>query len=77
MKSAVVNMPTNILKECDFTFSVLADCIKKSFETSTFPGCLNKANVTAIFKKDDPLDKENYRPVRVLPLFSETFEKLI
>ena len=57
MKSAVVNMPTNILKECDFKFSVLADCIKKSFETSTFPGCLNKANVTAIFKKDDLLKR--------------------
>ena len=42
-----------------FTFSVLADCINKSFETGgTFPDCLEEANVTPSFKKDD-LDKEN------------------
>ena len=57
------DIPTNILKECEFTFSVLADCINKSFETGTFPDCLKQAHATPIFKKDDPLDKENYRPV--------------
>ena len=39
--------------------------------------CLKQANVTSIFKKDDPLDKENYRPVSILPLLSKVFEKLI
>ena len=57
------DIPTNILKECNFTFSVLADCINTSFENGAFPDCLKEANVTPIFKKDDPLDKENYRPV--------------
>ena len=28
-------------------------------------------------KKDDLLDKENYRPVSILPLLSKVFEKLI
>ena len=66
------DIPTNILKVCYFTFFVLSDCINK-----TFPDCLKEANVTPIFKMDDPLDKENYRPVIILPLFCKVFEKLI
>ena len=71
------NIPTNILKECNFAFSVLTDCINKSFENEVFPDCLKEANVTPIFKKDDPLDKENYRPVSIPLLLSKVFEKLI
>ena len=59
-KSVSGGIPINILKECDFTFSVLTDCINKSFENGAFPDCLKEANVTPIFKKDDPLDKKNY-----------------
>ena len=76
-KSICGDIPTNILKECNFTFSTLADWINKSFENGAFPDCLKEANVTPIFKKDDPLDKENYRPVSILPLLSKVFEKLI
>ena len=67
-KSVGRDILTNVLKECNFTFSVLADCINKPFETGTFPDCLLETNATPIFKKDDPLDKENYRPVSILPL---------
>ena len=76
-KSVGGDIPTNILKECNFTFSTLADCINKSFENKAFPDCLKEANVTPIFKKDDPLDKENYRSVSILTLLSKVFEKLI
>ena len=72
-KSVGRDIQTNILKECNFTFSVLADDI----ENDTFPDCLKEASVTKVFKKDDPLDKGNYRPVSILPLFSKVFEKLI
>ena len=76
-KSVRGDIPTNILKECNFTCFALADCINKSFENGTFPDCLKEANITPIFKKDDPLDKGNYRPVSILPLLSKVFEKLI
>ena len=76
-KSVGGDISTNILKECNFTFSALADCVNKSFENGAFPDCLKEANVSPIFKKDDPLDKENYRPVSILPLLSKVFEKLI
>ena len=34
-------------------------------------------NIAAVHKKDEPTDKENYRPVSVLPLLSKMFERLI
>ena len=77
MKQVGRDIPTNILRKCNFPFSVLADCINRSFEPVTFPDCLKEANFTPIFKKDDPLYKQNYRPVGTLPLLSKVFEKLI
>ena len=71
------DMPTNILKECNFTFSELTDYINKSFENGAFLDCFKEAKVTPIFKKDDILDKENYGQVSILPLLSKVFEKLI
>ena len=53
-KSVGGDIPTNTLKEYNFEFSVMADCINKSFETGAFPDCLKEANVSSIFKKDDP-----------------------
>ena len=29
------------------------------------------------FKKEDPFDKSNYRPVSILPLLSKVYEKVI
>ena len=71
-KAVGADIPTNILKECNFTFFVLADCINKSFENGAFSDCLKEANVTPVFEKDDPLDKENYLSVCILPLLSKT-----
>ena len=51
--------------------------MNKSFTSGEFPDCLKQANVSPIFKKDDPLDKENYRPVSILPLLSKVYEKLL
>ena len=38
---------------------------------------MKEANITPLYKKDDPLDKTNYRPVSVLPLLSKVYERLI
>ena len=35
------------------------------------------ADVIAIFKKDDPFEKANYRPISLLPSLSKVYEKLI
>ena len=55
----------------------MKQCVNKSFACGEFLDCLKQANVSPIFKKDDPLDKENYRPVSILPLLAKVYEKLL
>ena len=76
-KSVGGEIPIQILKESQFAFETLTNCKSKSIETGYFLDSLKEANITSIFKKDDPLDKSNYRPVRILPLISKVFERLI
>ena len=42
-----------------------------------FPDELKFADVTLIYKKDDPNKSKNYRPVSVLPVVSKVFEKIM
>lgn len=44
---------------------------------SSFYDCLKSANITPVFKKDEPKYKENNRPVSLLPLLSKVFKRLI
>ena len=67
-KSAGGEIPVKILKEIE----ILTNCNNQSVDTSNFPDCLKKANITQAFKKDDSLDKLNYRPVSILPLLSKS-----
>ena len=70
-KSVGGEIPIQILKESEFTFEILTNCKNKSIENGCFPYSLKEANITPIFKKDDPLNEPNYRPVSILPLASE------
>ena len=76
-KSVGGEIPRKIFKEYDFTFEILTQCIHKSFTSGELPDCLKQANLSPIFKKDDPSDKENCRPVSILPLLSKVYEKLL
>ena len=76
-KSVADEILIQILKESEFTFETLSNYIKKSIETDYFPDSLKEANITPIFKKNDPLDKSNYRPVSILPLISKVSERPI
>ena len=51
----------------DFNFSVIS---------GIYPDNLKYADVSPAFKKGDHLDKENYRPVSILPAISKIFERL-
>ena len=46
-------------------------------QTSIFPSCEKVASVTPVFKKDDRLDKRNYRQISVLNVFSKIFKRLL
>ena len=49
-KSVGEEIPTKILRECEFTFESLKQCVSKSFASAEFPDCLKQANVSPIFK---------------------------
>ena len=71
------DIPVNLLKESIETYlPVLTEIINSSFEQNEFPNELKLADIIPIFKKKDPLNKENYRPVSILSHMSKVFEKL-
>ena len=49
----------------------------EGISTSRFPVLLKIADVKPVLSKKSRIDKENYRPVRILPVLSKTFERLI
>ena len=72
------SIPIYILKIANIFFShKLSDIANKCFETGIFPDLCKIAKVIPIFKKENPLLCENYRPISLLPIFSKIFEKLI
>ena len=54
---------------------LLSSLINDSFLCGTFPNKLKLAKVAPVFKKDSRQDKDNYRPISVLSVFSKIFEK--
>ena len=55
----------------------ITNLINKSITNSIFPKKLKEAEVVPLFKKNNPLDKCNYRPVSVLPTISKCYERAI
>ena len=48
-------------------------CINKCISTKYFPDELKEADVTPLFKKEDPNNKANFRPISFLPIISKVF----
>ena len=64
------DVPVRIIKESKFTFSkVLSEMFNFYSDNNTFPNGLKKADIKPVYKKDDPFDKTNYRPISVSPVF--------
>ena len=74
----VGDIPAEMLKSTiDVHVSLLTKIINSSIRNGCFPDELKAAEVTPIFKKNDDLDKENYRPVSVLPHVSKIMERVM
>ena len=54
---------------------LISSLINDSFLCGIFPSKLILAKVTPVFKKGSRQDKDNYRPISVLFIFSKIFEK--
>ena len=51
--------------------------INQSISTGSYPENLKLAKVIPIFKKNDKLEINNYRPISVLPVISKVFENVM
>ena len=51
--------------------------LKTSLEKVCFPNQINLAEATPVFKKEDELSKENYRPISVVSHAFKIFERIV
>lgn len=76
--TGVDGISTKLLKFClDPICRPLSRLINTTIVQSKFPPRLKAAQVLPLFKKKDPLNKENFRPVSILPIISKTFERIM
>ena len=72
------SIPVNLLKILKRHIShPLAELVNQSFLKGIFPHKLKVAKVVSIYKKGDPEDVSNYRPISLLPIFSKIYERLM
>ena len=72
------SIPATILKQSlDIYLPYLTKSINCTINEGKFPAELKHSEVIPLFKKEDPLKKENYRPVSLLPHLSKIFERII
>ena len=56
---------------------IMTNIVNNAFNSSTFPSDMKKSEVCPLYKKNDHMEKENYRPINIIPLFSKIFESII
>ena len=72
------DIPVKILKEnADYFAEHICLQFNETICSSKFPKSFKFANVTPVFKQGSRNQKDNYRPVSILPIISKIFEKLI
>ena len=74
----VGDIPVDILKyTVDIHLPFITKIINVSFENGHFPDELKLAEVSPIFKKNNDLDKENYRFASILSHVLKVFERIM
>ena len=78
-KATPINdIPLKVMKNLNQIYSgKLTDILNSCLRNCNFPSKLKIADITPIFKKGNCNDKENYRPVSLLPRFLKVFERLL
>ena len=76
--SSLDNISARPLKEAaPVVTHSLTYIINLSITTGIFPNSWKIAKVTLIFKEDEKTDRNNYRPISVLPVVSKLIERLV
>ena len=72
-------IPVVVLKNCEPELSyILAELFNKCLEESCFPDCWKVSSVVPVFKNaGERSTAKNYRPVSLLSVVSNVFEKLV
>ena len=71
-------IPAKVLSQSRLVISQpLTNIFNSCILYNTFPDLCKLAEIRPIYKKSDPLDKKNYRPVSILTSLSKLFEKLL
>ena len=74
----IEDIPTDMLKQTiDIHLPIMTQIINMSIDNDCYPDNLKIAEVSALFKKKDDLDKESYRSVSVLSHLSKVFERIM
>ena len=72
------DIPIRVIKKSAHVFSpVLAGYFNILIREGVFPEVLKVGKITPVYKKGNPEDVGNYRPVSTLPIFGKIFEKVI
>ena len=65
-KVSAGEIPIKILKQSTLCFPKLTNYVNESLTNNKFPDTLKLSDITPVFKKLDPSDKANYRPVSIM-----------
>ena len=60
-----------------FCLDPISRLINITIPENKFPPRLKAAQVLPLYKKKDPLNKKNFRPVSILPIISKTYERVM
>ena len=72
------DIPVKILKEnADFFAQNICRQFNEVICSSKFLATFKFGDITPVFKKGNRNQKDNYRPISILPIISKIFEKLI
>lgn len=72
------SIPNIFLKKCAHNlFKPLTELFQMSLNQGVFPDLWKETRILPIFKKDDPNNVSNYRPIAILNAVEKVFEKVI
>ena len=74
--TGVDKISEKILMSCvSIVSGTISNLINTTYKLGKFPDGLKQAQVLPLYKKKDPLNKENFRPGSLLPIISKIYER--